>query len=377
VAAQRGAYQLLALPERIVAAQRAGLPATSRAPAPRISLVDMREELHGGNRTMLSARLRQAIHDTLADGAQALLYLNRRGQGSALVCRDCGHAPQCPRCRLALVAHQAPGGPGWLRCHSCGRRESAPLRCPACLSDRIRPFGAGTQRLVDVIGEAFPTARIVRWDSDSAGSAAAHQRTLTQIRRGDADVIVGTQMIAKGLDLPAVALVGIVAAEYGLYLPDFRAAERTFQLLTQVAGRAGRRGQAAHIVIQSYVPEHRVIRAVVAQDAAGFIGEELAFRRMVGYPPYARLVRFVLQGHSAERVRHAAEALAERLTALAPRTLAPGWGLIGPAPVFFAPPHRRQRWHLMLRSADPEPLLRQLELPPGWACDIDPVDVLS
>ncbi len=376
-AVRRGAYGLLALPERVVAAQRAGLPATGRAPAPRISLVDMREELHGGNRTMLSATLHHAIAATLADGAQALLYLNRRGQGAALVCRDCGHAPQCPRCRIALVAHRATSGPGWQRCHGCRRRDSTPLLCPACLSDRIKPFGAGTQRLVDAVAETFPAARVVRWDSDSATSAAAHRRTLEQIQRGDADVIVGTQMIAKGLDLPAVALVGIVAAEYGLYLPDFRAAERTFQLLTQVAGRAGRRGQAAHIVIQSYVPEHRVIRAVVAQDAAGFIDEELAFRRMVAYPPYARLVRFVTQGHSGERVRHAADALTEQLAALAPHTLARGWGLIGPAPVFFAAPRRQHRWHVLLRSADPEPLLRQLQLPPGWACDIDPVDVLS
>ncbi|MDW8215407.1 MAG: helicase-related protein, partial [Roseiflexaceae bacterium] len=203
-----------------------------------------------------------------------------------------------------------------------------------------------------------------------------HDRLLDQFMRHEADVLVGTQMIAKGLDLPLVGMVGVVAADTGLYLPDFRAGERTFQLLTQVAGRAGRRAEGAKVIIQTYAPEHYAIRAAQEHDYHAFYAEEIAFRRQTGYPPFARMVRFVYGAGSDARARRAAEALAGELRTLAAKLLSDDWRLIGPAPAFFRVQRNRYRWHLILCAADPTPILNALRLPPGWMIDIDPVHVL-
>jgi primosomal protein N' (replication factor Y) len=263
-----------------------------------------------------------------------------------------------------------------LLCHTCAHRELVPAHCPQCWSARVKSFGVGTQRVVEEVLALFPQARPLRWDRDSVARKGDHGRMLDAFLRREADVLVGTQMIAKGLDLPMVSVVGVVAADIGLHLPDFRAGERTFQLLTQVAGRAGRRSAGARVVIQTYNPDHYALLAAQEHDYKVFFAQELAFRRQTGYPPFGRLVRFVYAGTNDERSQRAAEALADEIRRVAAGLDLGVWGVIGPAPCFFHRQRNRFRWHLLLRAADPAPVLELLRLPPGWSIDVDPVHVL-
>lgn len=385
-AARAGRLRLLELPERVAMATGPdGLPRTRTLPLPRVTIVDMRRELAEHNRSIFSRALQESLAETLARGEQAILFLNRRGAASFFMCRDCGYVIACPNCSSPLTLHQESAGQSGndrppaaslLVCHTCNHRELPPVICPQCWSSRVKSFGIGTQRVVEEIATLFPGARTVRWDRDSVGRKGDHDRLLDQFLRHEADVLVGTQMIAKGLDLPLVSMVGVVAADTGLYLPDFRAGERTFQLLTQVAGRAGRRAEGAKVIIQTYAPEHYAIRAAQEHDYYMFYKEEIAFRRQTGYPPFAHLVRFVYGAGSDARARRAAEALAGELRTLAAKLLPDGWRLIGPAPAFFRVQRNRYRWHLILCAADPTPLLNALRPPPGWMIDIDPVHVL-
>jgi primosomal protein N' (replication factor Y) len=386
-AAHAGRLRLLELPERVtMAVGPDGLPHTRTLPLPRVTIVDMRCELAEQNRSIFSRALQEALAETLDRGEQAILFLNRRGAASFSMCRDCGHVVACPNCSSPLTLHQETTGQtgdvrsaasvNLLVCHTCNHRELPPALCPQCWSSRIKSFGIGTQRVVEEIASLFPGARALRWDRDSIGRKGDHDRLLDQFLRREADVLVGTQMIAKGLDLPMVGMVGVVAADTGLYLPDFRAGERAFQLLTQVAGRAGRRAEGAKVIIQTYAPEHYAIRAAQEHDYHIFYEEEIAFRRQTGYPPFARLVRFVYSAGSDARAHRAAEALADEIRALAAKLLPNDWSLIGPAPAFFRVQRNRYRWHLILRASDPTPLLNALRPPPGWMIDIDPVHVL-
>lgn len=222
----------------------------------------------------------------------------------------------------------------------------------------------------------FPQARALRWDRDTVTRKGDHERLLDAFLNHEADVLVGTQMIAKGLDLPLVSVVGVVAADTGLHLPDFRSGERSFQLLTQVAGRAGRRAANAEVVIQSYAPEHYALQAAREHDYAAFFSEEIAYRRQTHYPPFSRLVRFVYNSGRDDKARVAAELLAAELRQLALELKLDDWGIIGPAPAFFHRQRNRFRWHLLLRAADPTRLLAVLRVPSGWTVDIDPVQVL-
>ncbi|MGQ9549218.1 MAG: replication restart helicase PriA, partial [Roseiflexus sp.] len=382
-AARAGHLRLLELPERITTVTGPdGLPHIRTLPLPRVTVVDMRRELADNNRSIFSRALQAALAKTLERGDQAILFLNRRGAASCFLCRDCGHAVLCPSCSSPLTLHQevrdehTASPVGLLICHTCNHRELPPTLCPNCWSARVKSFGIGTQRVVDEITTLFPGTRTLRWDRDSVTHKGEHDRLLDRFLRHEADVLVGTQMIAKGLDLPMVGMVGVVAADTGLYLPDFRSGERTFQLLTQVAGRAGRRAAGANVIIQTYAPEHYAIRAAQEHDYHAFYEQEIAFRRQTGYPPFARLVRFVYGAGSDTRARRAAEALANDIRALAARLLADEWRLVGPAPAFFRVQRNRHRWHLILRTADPMPLIRALRVPPGWMVDIDPVHVL-
>jgi primosomal protein N' (replication factor Y) len=382
-AARAGHLHLLELPERITTATGPdGLPHIRTLPLPHVTVVDMRRELAENNRSIFSRALQAALAETLKRGDQAILFLNRRGSASFFLCRDCGHAMTCPSCSSPLTLHQEAGdghaaSPGGvLVCHTCNHRELPPAICPNCWSTRVKSFGIGTQRVVDEITTLFPGTRTLRWDRDSVTRKGDHDRLLDRFLRHEADVLVGTQMIAKGLDLPMVRMVGVVAADTGLYLPDFRAGERAFQLLTQVAGRAGRREAGAHVIIQTYAPEHYAIRAAQEHDYHAFYEQEIAFRRQTGYPPFARLVRFVYGAGSDARARRAAEALANDIRSLATRRLTDDWSLIGPAPAFFRVQRNRYRWHLILRALDPTPLIQALRIPPGWIVDIDPVHVL-
>ncbi len=394
--AKAGTLGMLELLERVGMGQDAsGLPRSETLPLPPVKIIDMRRELQSGNRSVFCRPLQDAIEQVLERGEQVILFLNRRGAAAFVLCRDCGHVVSCPNCSGPLTVHyeEEAGGAGQaarksdlsnglqssaslLVCHSCSHRELMPLLCPNCWSPRIKSFGIGTQRVVEEMQVLFPNARTMRWDRDTVTRKGDHGRMLDRFLAHEADVLVGTQMIAKGLDLPLVSLVGVVAADTGLFLPDFRAGERSFQLLTQVAGRAGRRSAGSQVIVQTYNPEHYALRAAQEHDYAAFYTQEIAFRRAANYPPYTRLVRFLYQAGNDDRGRREAEQLAQAIREIAEGLQLPEWGLIGPAPAFFHRVRNRYRWHLLLRATDPTPLLRRLRPNPGWVVDVEPVQVL-
>jgi primosomal protein N' (replication factor Y) len=381
-AARQGVYRFAELPRRVVAtapaASRAGSAARPRravwAELPPVEVVDLRAELKAGNSSIFSRALQAALGAVLAEGVQAILYLNRRGSATFVQCRDCGQVQACPRCRLPLTHHRAAGA---LTCHTCHHREPPPMMCPRCGSPRIRYFGAGTQRVEEVTRTLFPAARVLRWDADTTGRKGAHEAILARFAAGQADVLIGTQMIAKGLDLPAVTLVGVVAADTALHFPDYAASERAFQLLSQVAGRAGRSLRGGRVIIQTYVPDHPAIQCAARHDYLGFYEQEIAFRAQQRYPPFSRLVRL-------EYVSEGTDGAAARTTgrvALALRARVERLGLaetavLGPAPAFFRHLRGRTRWQVIVQSPDPHALLADFPLPPGWRIDVDPVSLL-
>lgn len=343
------------------------------APLPPVQVVDMRAELRAGHTGIFSRPLLEALDETLRRGEQAILFLNRRGTATYVFCRDCGHVLRCPRCEIPLTYHREQGR---LVCHHCGYTRRMPKKCPVCGGTRIRAYGAGTERVEAEVRRYFPQARTLRWDAESVRGKAGHEIILSHFVHRRADVLIGTQMLAKGLDLPFVTLVGVVLADVGLTLPDYRAAERTFQVLTQVAGRAGRSPLGGRVVLQTYQPEHYVIQAAARHDVAGFYATELTYRRRLGYPPFARLVRLLLRHPDEETARRQAEELAARLRAAIRREGFRATQMVGPAPCFFAREAGQYRWHIILRGPDPTPLLRDMRLPPGWDVEVDPPSLL-
>ncbi len=340
---------------------------------PPVQIVDLRAELRAGNRSIFSRLLQRGLDEALDRGEQAILFLNRRGTATFVLCRDCGYVPRCPNCDTPLTYH---GPDAQLACHHCNHRVPQPGRCPQCRSRRIRYFGLGTEQVERAVHRRWPDVRTLRWDQDTARNYAAHAAILDLFSSGLAHVLVGTQMIAKGLDLPLVTVVGVISADTALNLPDFRSGERTFQLLTQVAGRAGRGLLGGRVIIQTYHPDHYAVVAAAAHDYGRFADQELAFRQEQGYPPFRRLAKLIYEDETLSRARAEAEALAQVLrTELAQRGLAPT-DLIGPAPPFFSRLRGRYRWQLLLRHSDPPALLRTVPIPSGWRVDVDPVDVL-
>jgi len=393
--AQRGRYQLLELPKRIMGHQGsiddqrrrfhisaekdrfralgAGYGDARYAELPPVELVDLREELRSGNRSILSRSLQQSLTEVVRAGEQAILFLNRRGMATFVMCRDCGHVIRCPRCAVSLVYHSEGDA---LHCHHCNYRTAAPVACPECGSKRIKHFGVGTQRVEQVVQELIPGVRTLRWDRDVTAGKDAHQDLLDRFVAHQADVLIGTQMIAKGLDLPLVTLVGVVSADTGLQLPDFRASERTFQLLTQVAGRAGRSMLGGKVIVQTYAPDHYCIQTASHHDYAGFYEQELAFRRAQAYPPFSQLVRLLFLHQSARTCQQEAEELGKRLALRRGEVGSAVVDIIGPSPCFIARVRGRYRWHIILRGSNPVELLAGFPIPRGWRIDVDPVSVL-
>ncbi|MHB8378218.1 MAG: replication restart helicase PriA, partial [Dehalococcoidia bacterium] len=372
--ADRGVYTLLSLPERIrPVIDAAGVRRPVASPAmPAISVVDLREELHAGNKSMFSRELRAAVEQALAADEQVVLFLNRRGLAGHVQCRDCGFVPECPSCSVALTFHRQYDR---LVCHQCNRRWRLPATCRQCGSPRVRLLGAGVEKVEAEAARAFPHARLLRWDHDVTRRRGAHARILAAFLAHDADILIGTQMLAKGLDLPAVTVVGVISADIGLHLPDFRAGERVFQVITQVAGRAGRGERPGRVIIQTYTPGHYAIDAASRYDYEGFVAAELEERRRAGYPPFGRLVR-MLFAHTnprfareeATRMQHAVE---ERR-----RELGSDVDVLGPSPAYIERTRGRWRWQVLLRGRDPAALVRDIALPQGWAADVDPVSML-
>lgn len=348
-------------------------PITISAELPPVRVVDMRQELRAGNRSMFSRPLSSGLRHVLNAGQQAILYLNRRGTATFVLCRDCGHVESCPRCLVPLTLH---GEGETLLCHHCNRRYPVPTTCPSCAGRRIRFFGVGTERVEEAVKLEFPAARTLRWDRDVTGAKGSHDAILSKFVAHEADILIGTQMIAKGLDLPLVTLVGAIAADTGLFLPDFRAGERTFQLLTQVAGRAGRSTLGGEVIIQTYHPEHYAILAASNHDYEGFYRQEIAFRREQRYPPVQRLARLVFHHGQREKAQAEATRLAKDLQAAIAQHPLADTDLIGPAPCFFSRQRGEYRWQIVVRSPDPAALLRRTAVPLGWRVDVDPVDLL-
>jgi primosomal protein N' (replication factor Y) len=379
-----GQHTLLELHERVrpvLDGSGAVVGISSSTAMPPVEVVDMRDELRTGNRSIFSRPLQLGLYQVLERGEQAILFLNRRGTAGFVQCRDCGFVPQCSSCAIALSLHGSSSGNETMLCHQCNRRHRLVLRCPMCGSARFRPMGAGVERVEVEVQDLFPAARVVRWDRDVTKGRNAHERILERFVKGQADILIGTQMVAKGLDLPAVTLVGVISADIGLHIPDFRSAERTFQLLTQVSGRAGRalsvgggppRGQ---VVVQTYTPDNYAIVAAAQHDYELFFATESEVRRESAYPPFTRLARLVHMDSNEERGIRNADRVARLLREDASRRGLPGIEVLGPAPPHVPKWRGRFRWQIVVRAADPVELLEPLKLPAEWTLDIDPVSL--
>ncbi|KQB93795.1 MULTISPECIES: primosomal protein N' [Geobacillus] len=329
--AVKGVYELLELPERI--ADR-GMPD--------VHIVDMREELRSGNRSMFSRRLLDELRLRLERGEQAVLFLNRRGYSTFVMCRGCGYVICCPHCDISLTYHRAGER---MKCHYCGYEEPLVPRCPSCGSEHIRFFGTGTQKVEEELVKLLPKARIIRMDVDTTGRKGAHEELLSRFAAKEADILLGTQMIAKGLDFPDVTLVGVLAADTMLHLPDFRAAEKTFQLLTQVSGRAGRHELPGEVVIQTYTPDHYSIELAARHDYRAFYRREMTLRKAHGYPPYYYLTLITVAHEEAPAAAKAAEKIAAYLR----KQLSNETVVLGPVASPIARLHDRYRYQCMIK----------------------------
>jgi len=365
--AARGKYRRLSLPERVDGRRM-----------PEVGVVDLRRE---GAATLLSQPLRAALGARLERREQALLFLNRRGHSHYTQCRQCGFVPECPHCDITLTLHVQPHE--W-RCHYCDHRQPAAAQCPQCGAALLRFGGAGTQRVERELARAFPQARVLRLDTDVARDRARPAEVLRAFAAGEADVLLGTQMIAKGLDFPNVTLVGVLDADVALHLPDFRAAERTWQLLVQVSGRSGRGRVSGEVLVQTCTPDHPAVAAAVLGDPKRFLDHELEQRRSAGYPPYTRLLALRFAGKDARTV----ETVAGRHADLAREGAGDDIAVLGPAPQALARLRGQHRWHVLLKGADARRLrevashaLDRAAASPGprtvrVTVDVDPVDVL-
>lgn len=341
--ARNGEYQLYELPMRVPGRE---LPDTE--------IVDLREELRMGNRSIFSARLRELMKERLAKKQQIMLFLNRRGYAGFVSCRACGHVIKCPHCDVALSVHSG----GRMICHYCGYRQPTVKKCPSCGSVYIGAFRAGTQQVAEMAQKEFPGARVLRMDFDTTKQKGGHEKILETFARHEADILVGTQMIVKGHDFPDVTLVGILAADLSLYAGDYRASERTFQLLTQAAGRAGRGSEKGIAVIQTYSPEHYSVRAAASQDYGEFFQQEMAYRRLMHYPPAAHLMALYLMSESEEELDRGAALLKKEVDmAVKERGSGQNIQIIGPADAGLAKLKDMYRKVLYLKSADLSALL--------------------
>lgn len=350
--------------------QRAG-----NSTLPPVELIDLREQVMEG---ALSPPLQMALEKTLQAGEQALFLLNRRGFSPYILCADCGTTFRCPNCEITLTFHQ---GRRLLRCHYCDYAEQPPEKCPTCFGLDIRPEGTGTERLEEELVALCPQARIARMDRDTTARKGAHRQLMEQMLAGQIDILVGTQMVAKGHDFPGVTLVGVVGADSTLNFPDFRSAERTFALLSQVAGRAGRGGRAGRVLIQTFSPDHYALCSAAVHDYEGFYAQEIEFRRELAYPPFGFLVNLVLSGNDAKKVAEAAESMAAGLEKGADEV-----EVLGPAPCPLGKLRGKTRVQILLKSPQRSALRKRLQALPALrrkvptgvslVVDIDPVDML-
>lgn len=341
--AEKGVYHLLSLPNRV-----------NQQALPNIDIVDMRTELTEGNRSMFSKDLREAIQLRLDRQEQVVLFLNRRGYASFMLCRDCGYVPQCPNCDISLTYHKTTD---LLKCHYCGYQETPPNKCPNCESEHIRQVGTGTQKVEELLQQEFEGARIIRMDVDTTSKKGAHEKLLTEFERGNGDILLGTQMIAKGLDYPNITLVGVLNADTMLNLPDFRASERTYQLLTQVAGRAGRHEKVGQVIIQTYNPDHYSILDVQKNDYLTFYRQEMEYRKLGKYPPYYYLINFTISHKEMKKVMAASQHVHKILLQhLSDKAL-----VLGPSPAALARINNEFRFQILVKYKSEPGLLQAIQ----------------
>lgn len=344
--AKKGVYTLLSLKHRV-----------NHQQLPHVSLIDMREELRNGNRSMFSEELMLRLKEVLERKEQAVLFLNKRGYSSFVMCRDCGYVEQCPHCEISLTYHRYQKR---LKCHYCGHEAPVPAECPECHSEHIRYFGTGTQRVEEELTKVLPEARVIRMDVDTTSRKGAHEKLLTSFGNKEADILLGTQMIAKGLDFPDVTLVGVLSADTSLHIPDFRSSEKTFQLLTQVSGRAGRHEKAGSVIIQSYTPSHYSIELTKQHDYEAFYEQEMLHRRHQSYPPYYFLAMVTVSHEEVTKAAHVTDQIVQFLK----MNCAPNTRILGPAASPIAKIKDRYRYQCVIkykRENELASLLRKIQ----------------
>ena len=369
--AQSGQYRLVEMPRRVLG-----------RPMPEVGTLDLRGDANVRySRGAISRQLHSAIHEALKQGGQVILLLNRRGFSTHIQCQACGEVAKCSNCEIALTHHRTED---IALCHYCDYQIPAPRECPKCGFAGIRYGGRGTQRLESEVKARFPGVKCLRMDSDSMQSRGSHERALAAFRSGDVSILLGTQMIAKGLDFPNVTLVGVINADTALHLPDFRAAERTFHLVTQVAGRTGRGAKGGRVLVQTFNPDHPAIRAATRHDYIGFASEELPARKMLSYPPFSQMIRLVVRGPNEKATGEFAAHVAEKLAA-AMESHEANARLLGPAPAPFAKLRGKYRFQIQLQGPHGKKLRQSvreatgtLKPPEGvqWIVDVDPLDML-
>ena len=380
--AQQQQWPIISLPFRVMAHREevANTPGAdlevegdvTYLPLPKVQIVDMRSELKSGNRSIFSRALQSSMQDTLENGHQVILFLNRRGSATYVFCRNCGYKVTCPRCGIPMVFH---ANKKIMICHHCNYQRNLPTKCPDCGSPQIKQFGTGTERVELEAKKIFPGAKILRLDSSVTRLKGAHEEVLKQFSDRKADILVGTQMLAKGIDLPYVTLVGVILADVGLGLPDFRSPERTFQLLMQVAGRAGRSPLGGKVVFQTYSPDNYAVQKAARHDFSGFYEQELSLRAKLGYPPFSRLIRLEFQSQTNTEAQEDAEKASSHIKHLIQSGDFNQTSVIGPVPCFYQRIGGMYRWQVIIRGPKPIDLIRGKDF--GKAIvTVDPISLL-
>lgn len=386
---QQKEWHYLALPERILAHkktiemyhERMGIESTRYqeleamavyTELPPVDVIDMRTELKLGNRSIFSMRLQNQLREVLEKKQQAILFLNRRGSATYVFCRDCGYTMKCPRCDIPLAYHR---DSKLLVCHHCNYKRKMPKVCPNCGSKRIRQYGTGTQRVETEVQRLFPEANTLRWDWETTRKKGAHQNILNLFTSHTADILIGTQMLAKGMDLPLVTLIGVILADVGLNLPDYRAGERTFQVLMQVAGRAGRSPLGGRVILQTFDPDHYVIVNASRHNYKGFFNQEIQYRRELGYPPFTQLVRLEYRHLNNQHAQEVAEKMGRQIKHWLEIENRRATRMIGPVPCFYEKERGEYRWQIVLSGPNPISLLGEKPLG-DWDVEVNPPSLL-
>ena len=365
-----GQYKLLTLQNRVSRGVVGNQ--TLELTLPQVEIVDLRDELKQGNRSIFSSVLQSNIGNKIASGEQIILYINRRGSGGQIQCRDCGNVLRCNRCHMSMNYHAVSNA---AVCHICNYTIKHPSICKECNSHRIRYLGLGTQRVVQELEELFPGVKTLRWDRDAASYKDAHAEIMNTFSTGHAQILVGTQMIAKGLHFPKVTLVGVLCADIGLFLPDFRAGERVFELLCQVSGRTGRSDLGGKVIIQTYSPTNYAVHSAAVQDYDMFYSQEIVYRYELGLPPFGKLIRLMYSHKSEDACAQQAIYLGKRFRQQLEVMGITDVSVLGPAPAFPSKVRGRYRWHIILKGIEPRRLMDETNLPVGWMVEIDPTSV--